>query len=322
MPTTPTAPTAVPDFPAIGDASYNGKAYAWATHMDTVFPGEMQALATNVYNNAVEADADATTATTKAAEAVAASLAATATANAAAWVNGGTYALNANAISGVDSQTYRKKTASSVTVTDPSADATNWVRVSGSLPDQAGASGKFLTTNGFTASWGSVPGPALVLLATLTPTAAANVDFLSTFSSAYDNYLIIGQGILPAADDSLRIRFAVAGAADSAANYYSNVIATAATSALTYGSIQNSVYASGKGVNFEILVENANATTSSKTALTKAIAQTASTPSYLAQQYGTTYPAASVVSGFQLLWVSGSNFQATGTVRVYGYANT
>lgn len=129
MPTSPTAPTAVPDFPAIGDASYNTKAYNWATHMDATYPAEMQALATNAYNNAVEADADATTATTKAAEAVAAASAATATANASAWVNGGTYALNANAISGVDFQTYRKKTASSVTTTDPSADSTNWVKL-------------------------------------------------------------------------------------------------------------------------------------------------------------------------------------------------
>ena len=131
MPTSPTAPSAVPDFPAIGDASYNSKAYAWATHMDATYPAEMQALATNAYDNAVEANADATTATTKAAEAVAASLAATTTANASAWVNGGTYALNANAISGVDFQTYRKKTASSVTTTDPSADSTNWTKLGG-----------------------------------------------------------------------------------------------------------------------------------------------------------------------------------------------
>lgn len=59
MPTSPTAPTAVPDFPAIGDASYNSKAFAWATHMDATYPTEMQALATNAYNNAVEANADA-----------------------------------------------------------------------------------------------------------------------------------------------------------------------------------------------------------------------------------------------------------------------
>ena len=60
MPTTPTAPTAVPDFPELSDrATYNARAYAWAVHMDDVYPAEMLALATNAYNNAVEAQADA-----------------------------------------------------------------------------------------------------------------------------------------------------------------------------------------------------------------------------------------------------------------------
>lgn len=145
MPTSPAAPTAVPDFPAIGDASYNTKAYDWATHMDATYPTEMQALATNAYNNAVEAAAAAVSAadqvvlaaaqvalaTTLADNAENSATAAAVTAGAAAWVNGGTYALNANAISGVDFQTYRKKTASSVTTADPSADTTNWVKLAG-----------------------------------------------------------------------------------------------------------------------------------------------------------------------------------------------
>lgn len=146
MPTTPTAPTAVPDFPELSDrATYNARAYAWAVHMDDVYPAEMLALANNTYNNAVEGAASAVTATTQAGIAATqvglaeaqvslaedAASAAALTAGAAAWVNGGTYALNASAISGVDFQTYRKKTASSVTTTDPSADAANWVKLGG-----------------------------------------------------------------------------------------------------------------------------------------------------------------------------------------------
>lgn len=61
--------------------------------------------------------------------ATAAAAAAVATAGAVAWASG-TYALNANAISQIDFQTYRKKTASSATTVDPSADATNWTPVS------------------------------------------------------------------------------------------------------------------------------------------------------------------------------------------------
>lgn len=65
MPTSPTAPTAVPDFPAVGDAAYNTKAYAWATHMDTVYPGEMSALATVTHSNAVESAASAAASATQ-----------------------------------------------------------------------------------------------------------------------------------------------------------------------------------------------------------------------------------------------------------------
>lgn len=320
MPTSPTAPTAVPDFPAIGDASYNTKAYNWATHMDATYPTEMQALATNAYSNAVEADADATTATTKAAEAVAASLAATTTANASAWVNGGTYALNANAISGVDFQTYRKKTASSVTTTDPSADATNWVLLGG-LPAQSGNSGKFLTTNGSAASWGAVPSSGITLLATLTPTAAANVDFLTTFSSTYDNYLVIGEGLKPSGDDGLRMRFAVAGTVNTGSVYFSpsNDAATTAVSALL---ITNNTTSAGLGCGFTMSIHNANDTTNLKTGVSQVLGQSGAGPNVNFTSFGIAYNAANAISGLRLYWVSGSNFAATGKVRVYGYANT
>lgn len=60
MPTAPTAPTAVPDFPELSDrTTYNARAFAWAEHMDNVYPAEMLALAENAYDNAVEANADA-----------------------------------------------------------------------------------------------------------------------------------------------------------------------------------------------------------------------------------------------------------------------
>lgn len=134
---TPPSIAAPPAFPAVGDAAYNTKAYTWANALPT-FGTEIAAVATNVKANADDAATSATTATTQAGNATTQAAAALASANsaaatvgAAAWVNGGTYALNANAISGVDFQTYRKKTASSVTTTDPSADTTNWVKLGG-----------------------------------------------------------------------------------------------------------------------------------------------------------------------------------------------
>jgi hypothetical protein len=132
---TPPSIASPPAFPAIGDAAYNTLAYAWASALPT-FGTEVAAVAVNVKANADDAatsgataTAQAALATAQAAAAAASATAASATAGASAWVNGGTYDLNANAISGVDHQTYRKITASSVTVIDPSADLTNWVKI-------------------------------------------------------------------------------------------------------------------------------------------------------------------------------------------------
>lgn len=90
----------------------------WAGQVNTV-AGEVQA-------NADLAEDDAAAAAASESAAAASATAAGLIAGALAWVNGGTYALYAAAISTLNFQTYRKITASSVTVTDPMNDATNW----------------------------------------------------------------------------------------------------------------------------------------------------------------------------------------------------
>lgn len=75
---------------------------------------------------AIQVTAAQASATAAANSATLASLAAGAT----AWVSG-TYAVNACAVSTIDFQTYRNKTAG-VRTTDPSNDLANWVRISGS----------------------------------------------------------------------------------------------------------------------------------------------------------------------------------------------
>ncbi len=79
-------------------------------------------------NYASTATSQAAIATTKAAEAAASVAQAQATANVVQWVSGTTYSLGVNVWSPVDFQTYRRILAGAGT-TDPSADATNWVKV-------------------------------------------------------------------------------------------------------------------------------------------------------------------------------------------------
>jgi len=132
--TTPPTVDTLPAAPDPGNRStFNTLAYPWSAALPT-FSTQLQALANNVALNATDAASSAsgaaaqvTAATAQAINAAASASAAATTAGAAAWVNGGTYALNANAISQIDYQTYRKKTASSVTTIDPKNDTANWV---------------------------------------------------------------------------------------------------------------------------------------------------------------------------------------------------
>lgn len=191
------------------------------------------------------------------------------------------------------------------------------------VPDQSGNGGKFLTTDGSSASWGS-PANGLVLLATLTPTAAANVDFLSTFTSTYDNYLILIDGVNPSADDILLMRFAVAGSSDGSAVYASagnpTTGGTTASSSTSFN-VANNVESSGVGASALINVCNANDAVKIKAAF-GAYAATSSGGNYNLGGLWGGYVATNAISGFRLYWNGGANFTATGKVRVYGYANT
>lgn len=84
MPTLPTGAAAVPTFPAIGDASFNTLAYAWAQHMRVTFPADMLALASNTYSNASEAGGSATAASASASAASGSATSASTQATAAA----------------------------------------------------------------------------------------------------------------------------------------------------------------------------------------------------------------------------------------------
>lgn len=135
MPTAPTPITPYATPPSSGDsANFDARADAKVAD-DVVKVGEYNALAANVFANAVEAAADAVTATTKAGEAEAARLASVANAQAAAasagaiaWVSGTTYAEGDPRWSPADGRVYRRRTPGAG-ATDPSGDPTNWAPI-------------------------------------------------------------------------------------------------------------------------------------------------------------------------------------------------
>jgi hypothetical protein len=188
----------------------------------------------------------------------------------------------------------------------------------------APSAGQVLRATSSTAATWQAPPQGLTLLATLTPTAAANLDFLTAFSSTYDNYLILGQGINFAADQRVAIRLAVAGAVDTASNYV-DVSNEGINSSITSTSLNlhaTNMASTGKGSNFSIELFNVNSGSQMKSLKSDISYNDSTNTSSIRKIKFCTYFGTSVVTGFRLFGDGASNFAATGKVRVYGYANT
>ena len=190
-----------------------------------------------------------------------------------------------------------------------------------------GTSGNVLTSNGTTWSSTAVAGSGLKLLATVTPTAAANVDFLSTFSSTYDNYLIIVDGVRSSASGSsyLYMRVAQSGAAVASNVYYWAASVNNSSFSTVYDyfwASTNIDYNSTIGGNLNITVNNANTTTEIKSIDSYCITQTNSLDTFTSSRQVCALSAGAVLTGVRFYWSNGGNFQTTGKIRVYGYSNT
>lgn len=133
MPTAPIPVTPYATPPNSNDvANFDARADAKVAD-DVVKVGEYNALASNVYGNALEAVNAATAATSKAAEALgyrdaaaASAVDSAAASGAAAWVSGATYAVGDRRRSLLDGRVYRRTTVGAGT-TDPANDTANWV---------------------------------------------------------------------------------------------------------------------------------------------------------------------------------------------------
>lgn len=284
MPTAPPTSTAAPaQLPQRGiKATFNGLMDAWVTWFSTKAAVEVPALATNTFNNATEAAQSASTASTAATTATSAAAAAVATANATLWSSGVTVPQNANVISPLDRQTYRRKTAAGSGTTDPALDPANYVLV-------------------------SVGPSAMALLGSATVgSAVAYIDFLNIFSDVYLKYVIEIVGIAPAASDSLALQLAVAGVANTTG--YSN-------GSGTFNQPCQVVATGVSGLAYTIEILGARQAAPYKGISANGIAVTGSGAGIGSAKGG--WSNNSIASGFRLLWFAGTNFTA-GSVRVYG----
>ena len=184
---------------------------------------------------------------------------------------------------------------------------------------------KYLRVNQFGTAVEAVSNPsALILIATVTPTVAANIDFLNTFSTLYDNYLIIGSGINTSSNGAVSLRVANAGTVDSGSVYYWNNGAAGATTVARTSMLVNdtSIIPAGKGISFAVNIRNTNDASGLKVMHSEAMGQTTATPTYANFFGDCVYVPANAISGFRLYLDTGANFAAVGKIRVYGYQNS
>jgi len=133
------------------------------------------------------------------------------------------------------------------------------------LPSQTGNAGNFLTTDGTNASWGVPAGGAMVLLSTVTASAASTVDIETTFDSTYDNYIIMGEASVSNDGGAFRVRYKLGGSyVTSAYQYHTNVSKSGSTAYLGIQAVNDSYIqfndsvgnASDESIQFSLNITN------------------------------------------------------------------
>jgi hypothetical protein len=164
---------------------------------------------------------------------------------------------------------------------------------------------------------------ALILLDQKTVTAAATIDFLNVFTSAYDKYVIELTNYQSGTTAQPCLQAAVGGVVQSGANYTQllSMSATASSasssSVLLSGSAHSNLQAH-PGLTIE--VNNVNGAGTMKTIGVRGLFVN-STSNYEGVAGTAAFNMTNTLSGFRLLWTGGGQFTKA-TVRVYGIKNS
>lgn len=163
---------------------------------------------------------------------------------------------------------------------------------------------------------------AVTLLAAVACTAVSSIDFLTLFSSTYDSYTVEVLGATPATSGAgLQMRLAVAGTVITAGQY--GQLDMSDPGAVLGGAgvfnLSGAVASSSKGVTAHVRILNVNGG-GVKQCTSHAVAEYTA-GGYAKSDISGIFYNTGVVTGFRLLW-TGGNFQASGTIRVYGYRNS
>jgi hypothetical protein len=201
------------------------------------------------------------------------------------------------------------------------AGAPTWATIN-ALPAQTSNSGKYLTTDGTTASWGTVSAGDIVLIKTASFTGVVNTSttFDGVFTSTYKSYRVIVrqfQGTSPANYPTLRLR---SGGSTNTSNVYqeyllfilANSTVTASSVTQTYWNLPQPWYAGGVSSYYL----DFTGVGSSATEICVAFSGLSNSSN---QWWVGGYRWESSATNFDGFILTATNNSMTGTIDVYGY---
>ena len=176
----------------------------------------------------------------------------------------------------------------------------------------------------------SAAGGAWTFISSVTASDDPTVDFLSSFSSTYDQYMITWHDVVPATDTAdFRGKIAQGGVAQGAGQYdhgmtgymssgsaNNNGGTTNVSVTLTLSGVGS---ASGEHTSGSIVFYNPLSTSSFKTA-TYDVGWYTGAAVFVHANGGVSYNSTTATSGFQFIFTSGN--VASGVFRLYGLANS
>jgi hypothetical protein len=182
-------------------------------------------------------------------------------------------------------------------------------------------SGKVICT-----SYQSAGGAALVPIAASSFSSVSVINYLTAFSSSYDNYLILLENFTGDGSGFLQMNLAIGGAAIGASNYNyaitgvdsaGTVTGSGSTNAAQIRLTRNGPSASPGTLGGTISIFNANASSSSRN-VNSNLSYTNSL-SYYSDVSGANLTSSSsgVITGFRLLLSTAGNM--SGTIKIFGY---
>ena len=192
----------------------------------------------------------------------------------------------------------------------------------------SGTSGQVLTSGGSGAAptWSTPNSGAMVFISSQTvSTAVANVDFTSGFSTTYDNYVILLDGITCSNTGTLGVRFYKDGVLASASGYLQAGIKSSSTTVSAFVGAGDSYFqvfggdtvnGSSSYISGAFTLYSANANTASMT-FSANVSSTVDNASNKSATGGGRNSTTGSFTGIRFFWTAGYNFTA-GTFKLYG----